>query len=87
MTLFFFPLFSSLEGTSIEIVFLVCLIEGHLVVEVLLIVVILFQLSRKSYKPPKKPLTEKVGWLFSLHTDLQQLIHYLPINFPIISEF
>ncbi|ONK59236.1 uncharacterized protein A4U43_C08F4380 [Asparagus officinalis] len=34
-------------------------IDGHLVVEVLLIVVILFQLSRKSYKPPKKPLTEK----------------------------
>lgn len=34
-------------------------IDGHLVVEALLIVVILFQLSRKSYKPPKKPLTEK----------------------------
>ncbi|ONK55048.1 uncharacterized protein A4U43_UnF8210 [Asparagus officinalis] len=34
-------------------------IDGHLVVEVLLVVVILFQLSRKSYKPPKKPLTEK----------------------------
>ncbi|KAG0472587.1 hypothetical protein HPP92_014444 [Vanilla planifolia] len=34
-------------------------IDGHLVVEVLLIAVILFQLSRKSYKPPKKPLTEK----------------------------
>ncbi|PKA62843.1 Long chain base biosynthesis protein 1a [Apostasia shenzhenica] len=34
-------------------------IDGHLVVEMLLIVVILFQLSRKSYKPPKKPLTEK----------------------------
>ncbi|MQL79892.1 hypothetical protein Taro_012341 [Colocasia esculenta] len=34
-------------------------IDGHLVVEVLLIVVILFLLSRKSYKPPKKPLTEK----------------------------
>ncbi|KAM0942854.1 putative serine C-palmitoyltransferase [Dioscorea sansibarensis] len=34
-------------------------IHGHLVVEVLLIAVILFQLSRKSYKPPKKPLTEK----------------------------
>lgn len=28
--------------------------------EVLLIVVILFLLSRKSYKHPKKPLTEKV---------------------------
>lgn len=34
-------------------------IDGHLVVEVLLVVVILYQLSRKSYKPPKKPLTEK----------------------------
>ncbi|KAL0904318.1 hypothetical protein M5K25_026410 [Dendrobium thyrsiflorum] len=34
-------------------------IDGHLVVELLLIAVILFQLSRKSYKPPKKPLTEK----------------------------
>lgn len=36
--------------------------EGHLVVEVLLVVVILFQLTRKSYKPPKKPLSEKVGF-------------------------
>jgi hypothetical protein len=35
-------------------------ISGHLVVEGLLIAVIVFQLSRKSYKPPKKPLTEKV---------------------------
>ncbi|KAJ4799965.1 Serine palmitoyltransferase 1 [Rhynchospora pubera] len=34
-------------------------INGHLVVEALLVVVILFQLTRKSYKPPKKPLTEK----------------------------
>ncbi|XP_008810414.1 long chain base biosynthesis protein 1b-like [Phoenix dactylifera] len=34
-------------------------VDGHLVVEGLLIAVILFQLSRKSYKPPKKPLTEK----------------------------
>ncbi|XP_047057014.1 long chain base biosynthesis protein 1a-like [Lolium rigidum] len=34
-------------------------IDGHLVVEGLLIAVILFQLSRKSYKPPKKPLSEK----------------------------
>ncbi|XP_038974616.1 long chain base biosynthesis protein 1b-like [Phoenix dactylifera] len=34
-------------------------IDGHLVIEVLLIAVILFQLTRKSYKPPKKPLTEK----------------------------
>jgi serine palmitoyltransferase len=29
-------------------------------VEGLLIAVIVFQLSRKSYKPPKKPLSEKV---------------------------
>ncbi|KAG8061232.1 hypothetical protein GUJ93_ZPchr0003g17438 [Zizania palustris] len=35
-------------------------IDGHLVVEGFLIAAILFQLSRKSYKPPKKPLTEKV---------------------------
>jgi hypothetical protein len=35
-------------------------IDGHLVVEGLLIAVIVFQLSRKSYKPPKKPLSEKV---------------------------
>lgn len=34
-------------------------IGGHIFVELLLIAVILFQLSRKSYKPPKKPLTEK----------------------------
>ncbi|KAJ8506503.1 hypothetical protein OPV22_007389 [Ensete ventricosum] len=34
-------------------------IDGHLVVEVLLVAVILFQLTRKSYKPPKKPLSEK----------------------------
>ncbi|KAG6517010.1 hypothetical protein ZIOFF_020387 [Zingiber officinale] len=34
-------------------------VDGHLVVEVLLIAVILFQLTRKSYKPPKKPLSEK----------------------------
>jgi hypothetical protein len=39
-------------------------ISGHLVVEGLLIAVIVFQLSRKSYKPPKKPLTEKVRLFF-----------------------
>ncbi|XP_028773119.1 long chain base biosynthesis protein 1-like [Neltuma alba] len=32
---------------------------GHLFVEGLLLVVILFLLSQKSYKPPKRPLTEK----------------------------
>lgn len=34
--------------------------SGHLFVEVLLLVVILFLLSQKSYKPPKRPLTKKV---------------------------
>lgn len=33
---------------------------GHLFVEGLLLVVILFLLSQKSYKPPKRPLTKKV---------------------------
>ncbi|XP_077234031.1 long-chain base1 [Tasmannia lanceolata] len=34
-------------------------IGGHLVVEALLVAVILFLLFQKSYKPPKRPLTEK----------------------------
>ncbi|KAL0558052.1 hypothetical protein IC582_006615 [Cucumis melo] len=34
-------------------------IGGHLFVEVLLLVVIIFLLSQKSYKPPKRPLTKK----------------------------
>ncbi|KAK7291091.1 hypothetical protein RIF29_05978 [Crotalaria pallida] len=34
-------------------------IGGHLFVEVFLLVVILFLLSQKSYKPPKRPLTNK----------------------------
>ncbi|KAF8388614.1 hypothetical protein HHK36_027291 [Tetracentron sinense] len=34
-------------------------IGGHLVVEALLLVAILFLLSLKSYKPPKRPLTKK----------------------------
>lgn len=34
-------------------------IGGHLFVEVLLVVVIIFLLSQKSYKPPKRPLTKK----------------------------
>ncbi|KAL3620956.1 serine palmitoyltransferase component [Castilleja foliolosa] len=34
-------------------------IKGHLLVEGILFVVILFLLSQKSYKPPKRPLTEK----------------------------
>lgn len=33
--------------------------EGHLFIEVFLLVVILFLLSQKSYKPPKRPLTNK----------------------------
>lgn len=37
------------------------LFKGHLFVEVLLLVVILFLLSQKSYKPPKRPLTKKVS--------------------------
>ncbi|KAL4393967.1 hypothetical protein AHAS_Ahas02G0104900 [Arachis hypogaea] len=32
---------------------------GHLFIEVFLLVVILFLLSQKSYKPPKRPLTNK----------------------------
>lgn len=34
-------------------------IKGHLLVEGLLLIVILFLLSQKSYKPPKRPLTKK----------------------------
>ncbi|KAI5680887.1 hypothetical protein M9H77_02114 [Catharanthus roseus] len=34
-------------------------IGGHLFVEVLLVVVIIFLLSQKSYRPPKRPLTKK----------------------------
>ncbi|KAJ4981630.1 hypothetical protein NE237_032467 [Protea cynaroides] len=34
-------------------------IGGHLVVEALLVIAILFLLLQKSYKPPKRPLTEK----------------------------
>ncbi|XP_037470080.1 long chain base biosynthesis protein 1a-like, partial [Triticum dicoccoides] len=34
-------------------------IDGYLVAGGLLIAFIVFQLSRKSYKPPKKPLCEK----------------------------
>ncbi|KAK4780295.1 hypothetical protein SAY87_016401 [Trapa incisa] len=34
-------------------------IGGHLFVEAMLLVAILFLLSQKSYKPPKRPLTEK----------------------------
>ncbi|GAB4839147.1 serine palmitoyltransferase component [Ancistrocladus abbreviatus] len=34
-------------------------IGGHLFAEGLLLVVILYLLSQKSYKPPKRPLTKK----------------------------
>ncbi|KAG6434659.1 hypothetical protein SASPL_106299 [Salvia splendens] len=34
-------------------------IKGHLLVEGLLLVVILFLMTQKSYKPPKRPLTKK----------------------------
>ncbi|CAN6466260.1 unnamed protein product [Victoria cruziana] len=34
-------------------------IDGHLVVDAILVAVIVFLLLQKSYKPPKKPLTEK----------------------------
>ncbi|CAA6673557.1 unnamed protein product [Spirodela intermedia] len=47
-------------------------VDGHLVVEVLLIVVILFLLSRKSYKHPKKPLTEKVLGPEPLHPPITE---------------
>jgi hypothetical protein len=40
--------------------------KGHLFIEVLLLVVILFLLSQKSYKPPKRPLTNKVCCSFTL---------------------
>lgn len=33
---------------------------GHLFVEGLLLVLILFLISQKSYRPPKRPLTKKV---------------------------
>ncbi|THU73122.1 hypothetical protein C4D60_Mb04t19470 [Musa balbisiana] len=39
-------------------------IDEHLVVEVLLVTVILFQLTRKSYKSPKKPLKRRFVYYF-----------------------
>ncbi|GAV89624.1 Aminotran_1_2 domain-containing protein [Cephalotus follicularis] len=49
----------ALDAPSARAVIFGVPIGGHLVVEVLLLVVILFLLSQKSYKPPKRPLTEK----------------------------
>jgi hypothetical protein len=48
-------------------------------VEGLLIAVIVFQLSRKSYKPPKKPLSEKVDW-FSVHGQLSVHVQSIGIG-------
>ena len=39
---------------------LVCAAAGHVVVEALLLATIVFLLLQRSYKPDKKPLTERV---------------------------
>lgn len=49
----------TLESPSARAVVFGVPIRGHLLVEGLLLVVILFLLSQKSYKPPKRPLTKK----------------------------
>lgn len=58
---------------------------GHLFIEVFLLVVILFLLSQKSYKPPKRPLTNKEidelcdEWVpQSLIPSLDKDMHYEP---------
>ncbi|CAJ1972716.1 unnamed protein product [Sphenostylis stenocarpa] len=48
-----------LDATSTRAVVFGVHIGGHLFIEVFLLVVILFLLSQKSYKPPKRPLTNK----------------------------
>ncbi|XP_058082083.1 long chain base biosynthesis protein 1-like isoform X1 [Magnolia sinica] len=60
-------------------------IGGHLVVEVILVAVIFFLLLQKSYKPPKRPLTEKEidelceEWVpESLHPPLTKEMEYEP---------
>ncbi|KAG9142171.1 hypothetical protein Leryth_007620 [Lithospermum erythrorhizon] len=50
---------SILEAPSSKAVLFGVPIGGHLFLEGLLFVVIVFLLSQKSYKPPKRPLTEK----------------------------
>ncbi|XP_057727803.1 long chain base biosynthesis protein 1-like isoform X1 [Arachis stenosperma] len=50
---------STLDVPSVRAVVFGFNIRGHLFIEVFLLVVILFLLSQKSYKPPKRPLTNK----------------------------
>jgi len=49
-----------LESPSARVVLFGVPIRGHFFVEGLLGVVIIILLTRKSYKPPKRPLTEQV---------------------------
>ncbi|CAA2939120.1 long chain base biosynthesis 1-like [Olea europaea subsp. europaea] len=49
----------ALDASSVRAVVFGVPIGGHLFMEGLLLVVILFLLSQKSYRPPKRPLTEK----------------------------
>jgi hypothetical protein len=55
-------------------------------VEGLLIAVIVFQLSRKSYKPPKKPLSEKVEW-FSDHWPMSFNVQSIGFGHRFIKHF